>query len=265
MDNTVILLTKMASACSIDGLRSIIEFLSDANHDLTFLSANLLHEHPGFCENTFPTLVDFVKLMKSNVDHHSTVLITLQTALALKEEIQQTIPEIEIAWTGPATYSKGRFRSTFDIMKDMLIRARTNILLVGYSFSITSEHTRQIMDELIQAKRRGCHVEIALHDDRRNIAMLRNYWPESVGFPIFLTWQNRNQDEMASLHAKLLIVDEREMLIGSANFSYHGMSANIEAGVRITGPVGQQMYRKFLALQTEKILQELQFNGGGDS
>jgi phosphatidylserine/phosphatidylglycerophosphate/cardiolipin synthase-like enzyme len=42
--------------------------------------------------------------------------------------------------------------------------------------------------------------------------------------------------EFVSLHAKCVVVDEREVLLTSANFTNRGQTRNIELGVRIEDP-----------------------------
>ena len=47
-------------------------------------------------------------------------------------------------------------------------------------------------------------------------------------------YQKQENDKMAALHAKLIVVDRLTSLVSSANLSYHGMHGNIEMGVLMT-------------------------------
>ena len=38
------------------------------------------------------------------------------------------------------------------------------------------------------------------------------------------------------MHAKCLLIDASDLLITSANFTFHGLHGNIEIGIRISGP-----------------------------
>ena len=40
-------------------------------------------------------------------------------------------------------------------------------------------------------------------------------------------------DEMHKMHCKMIVVDDQDLLVTSANFTYHGMLGNIEFGVRL--------------------------------
>jgi phosphatidylserine/phosphatidylglycerophosphate/cardiolipin synthase-like enzyme len=42
---------------------------------------------------------------------------------------------------------------------------------------------------------------------------------------------------MASLHAKLVVTNQKDALITSANLTHHDREANLELGVRLQGPV----------------------------
>ena len=39
-----------------------------------------------------------------------------------------------------------------------------------------------------------------------------------------------------SMHAKVIVADEHEAIVGSANFTYSGSHRNLEAGIRLRGP-----------------------------
>ena len=59
----------------------------------------------------------------------------------------------------------------------------------------------------------------------------------------------KQDDEMAALHAKTIVVDEKELLVSSANLSYHGMQGNVEMGIRLVS--------EDKAKQVESLLKEM--------
>lgn len=59
-------------------------------------------------------------------------------------------------------------------------------------------------------------------------------------------------DKMAALHAKILAVDSDDVLISSANLSYHGMSGNIE--------IGTQVHSEKMVRQINELFKQLLFN-----
>ena len=127
-----------------------------------------VRETEGFRDLSKPDFDELFRLTKENESASHALSLCLQTALEMKRITDEQIPHIEIAWTGPVLDFSGQVRNTFDIMKDMVTRAVQSVLLVGYSFTFASEHTKQIFAELARAKQRGWDIRLAVHDDTRN-------------------------------------------------------------------------------------------------
>lgn len=70
-----------------------------------------------------------------------------------------------------------------------------------------------------------------------------------MGAAIYYT---NKDDKMAALHAKILAVDSDDVLISSANLSYHGMSGNIE--------IGTQVHSEKMVRQINELFKQLLFN-----
>ena len=51
-----------------------------------------------------------------------------------------------------------------------------------------------------------------------------------------------------SLHAKVIIADEKEAIIGSANFTHSGSHRNLEAGLRLRGPSVKILYNSLTVM-----------------
>jgi len=49
--------------------------------------------------------------------------------------------------------------------------------------------------------------------------------------------------EQADLHAKVIVVDRKKALVGSANLSLRGLMNNHELGVVVEGPVAAEIAR----------------------
>ncbi|MBN3525174.1 hypothetical protein JSQ80_15340 [Paenibacillus apiarius] len=54
------------------------------------------------------------------------------------------------------------------------------------------------------------------------------------------------------------MVDRKEFLVTSANLTQHGLSSNIEVGVRIKGSIANQMENHFISLERAGILQRIE-------
>lgn len=59
---------------------------------------------------------------------------------------------------------------------------------------------------------------------------------------------------LSKMHCKLLITDERDVLVTSANFTVCGLAENIEFGVRMTGPAAATARRFFESLCSQQLI-----------
>jgi len=141
-----------------------------------------------------------------------------------------TDPSLEVVWTGPVS-SVNSSRLTSAVIAGLLAEAEHEILLVSYA----SYPPLSISAAFSAAAARG--VRILLLAERPadrpgfngldvplpGIECTRLHWPADVREP------------GASLHAKILVVDRKTALVGSANFTGHGMERNLECGLLIRG------------------------------
>jgi phosphatidylserine/phosphatidylglycerophosphate/cardiolipin synthase-like enzyme len=68
---------------------------------------------------------------------------------------------------------------------------------------------------------------------RQRLLVLRSHWPQDVPGPRVYSREANPADEMAALHAKIIVCDRCRALVTSANFSRHGLHENIEIGVHV--------------------------------
>lgn len=195
-----------------------------------------------------PVIQDLIGQWR-NMELNSDMIIGFfQSAMQTKKYMEMSISEVELAWSGPFTNPMSLARSNYALIKEMIERARREVFLVGYSFT-ANEKTVNILNSLSNAILRGCNVKVALHDNGSNIEEFLENWKGNIPKPTILKWIGNPDDHMASLHAKLLIVDTRELYVGSANLTYHGMGSNIELGLRINGESARKVSRHFFDLE----------------
>jgi phosphatidylserine/phosphatidylglycerophosphate/cardiolipin synthase-like enzyme len=135
---------------------------------------------------------------------------------------------VDVVWTGPDP-GTGSGRLTAATVIDLIGEARHEILLVSY----VTQTEPQIDTALAAAAARGVEVTILAERQADNPAYtssgapfprlqaLRLYWPASQRLP------------GAALHAKIIVVDRRIALVGSANLTGRAMEANLECGILI--------------------------------
>ena len=100
----------------------------------------------------------------------------------------------------------------------------------GYYKKFKNSPSNQLIDALIKAKKRGVDVEVILDirqkDDRttiRNLETGKRLTTAGVRV-IFDT-------EQVTTHSKLLIIDEKIVVIGSTNWTYSALTSNHESSI----------------------------------
>lgn len=179
--------------------------------------------------------------------------LALSSARNSRQEAEQTAPKVSLAWTGP--YGAGiNARPTLGLMLEMIDAARRRILLVGYDLTAGNESSKSLVNALSRARVRGAQVTVALHDDGENHLVLADLWPSALALPRLLRWVGRRGNQMAKLHAKVLAVDGEDLLVTSANLTWHGLDQNIEVGVRVQGSSAYELESLFGTLEREGLL-----------
>ena len=189
----------------------------------------------------------------------ATIALALSTANRLRARERLSRPEIEVVWTGPQAPGT-IMRPTAAVVEDMIAGVRTSgeVLVVGYSLT-ASDGTlmRGVIDLLASASRRGAVITFVLHrdDEARNKANLLEAWSVFARKPIVLTWHPGPRHPYTKLHAKALVVDRLDLLVTSANLTFHGLESNLELGLRIRGPQAAVVAERFDQLAADGILE----------
>lgn len=157
--------------------------------------------------------------------------ISLSSTLAIRMFEEQ--PSLSSVWTGPLFDRRIMALKTYETVKDLIDSAQNDILIVGYSFSFKYEEVLNVLKSIENAVKRKCNVNFIVNKKESNLREIVSNWKEEKHKLNIFQWKGSPEKDFTSLHAKLIIVDQREMLITSANFSYHGFKKNIETGVLI--------------------------------
>lgn len=133
-----------------------------------------------------------------------------------------------LSWVGGGT------RSVEQTLISLITAASDEILVTAYS--LTSGSSR-VMDALVAAVSTGVRCAFVInrldqqrHDVRLSLSELVARHPGVVSVYTF--------SDVASegLHAKVVVVDRSAALVGSANLTFHGMTASHELGLLVRGP-----------------------------
>lgn len=139
-------------------------------------------------------------------------------------------PQVTPVWTGPPSTIR-HSRLTLAVVADLLDEAEHEILLVSYA-TVPGESTRQT---LRAAQARGVAVTLLLErpDDNDRFDGIRDPFP---GLPARrLHWPAAARTSGAAMHAKLLVIDRRTALVGSANLTGRALEHNLECGLLVRG------------------------------
>ena len=170
------------------------------------------------------------------------VIDAIGAASAAAEQARAEAEGVEIAWTYPGTV-RPAVRTTGAVAREVIDGARRSLLVVGYSVTVDpglAGLAARTVAAMGAAADGGVVVTAILHRDPKNRSALLKGWPSGREPPGIFTWPER-ADQMASLHAKVLVADSRDALVTSANLTYHGFEGNVEVGVRITGKAAAQL------------------------
>jgi phosphatidylserine/phosphatidylglycerophosphate/cardiolipin synthase-like enzyme len=169
--------------------------------------------------------------------------------LVISERAARSSAPIDLVWTGPeARHSTAR--DTAVVLRELFTGAQVSVLIAGFRF----DHGEALFGPLHQVMiDRGVQVRLLMDIDRRprdpddpdacavSFAwrFFKRQWPWPSPRPEI--WYDprtaeRGKAHGASMHAKVVIVDESRTLIGSANFTERGQTRNIEAGALIEDP-----------------------------
>jgi phosphatidylserine/phosphatidylglycerophosphate/cardiolipin synthase-like enzyme len=204
--------------------------------------------------------------LKDHLDE-TALSLALRVATGLRGVERLAQPEIEIAWTGPEADGP-LVRPTATVIEEMLrgVREAGEVLIVGYSLTAgPASRMAAIIELLGEVSRRRAVVTMVLHRDEaaRNRSNLLAAWDVRAVRPRLLTWDPPPEFPYTKLHAKALVVDRLEALVTSANFTLHGLQANLELGLRVRGPQAQAIALKFDHMIASGVLRE--WPGSDDS
>ncbi len=172
---------------------------------------------------------------------------------------------VDLVATGPAGAS-ATTRDTSVVVRDLFNNAQDSVVVIGYSVR-QGQHVFQAlanrMAELPSLQVRMCldiqrepgdtsaPSEVVLRFTGR---FRRVHWPAGMRLPaIFYDPRSLGLQphKRASLHAKCVIVDARDLFVSSANFTEAGQERNIEVGLLLQSPVLAHRLTRFIDTMVE--------------
>ena len=158
------------------------------------------------------------------------IALALRTGLAARREAHAC--RGRPVWTGPG--SVGEQRLTAAVLHELLTAARERILLVSYAAYTLPE----IAADLEAAVARGCQVDVVFETEEDSAGAYTGPSHPFAHVPGINRWRwpADQRDGNGVLHAKLLVIDGRRALVGSANLTSKALAHNLEVGAVINDP-----------------------------
>jgi phosphatidylserine/phosphatidylglycerophosphate/cardiolipin synthase-like enzyme len=191
--------------------------------------------------------------------------------LVLQDRSVRPSPEdvIDLVTTGPEAAGVTN-RDTSVVVRDLFAHAQTSVCIAGYAV-YQGQRVFQALAERMQ-DRPALRVHMFLDIQRgpgdmtepsdlvRRFAdrFTHHQWPRGRPLPeVFFDPRSLalHADKRASLHAKCIVVDQREVFVSSANFTEAAHERNIEVGLLIhSRTLAERIVRHFEALRAEGVL-----------
>ena len=164
------------------------------------------------------------------------------------------IDSAELVITAPRSFSM-KIKATKDVVESLLRNAEKKILLTGYSIS---SYFDEMIDVLVEKSRSGIFVKIFLNQaETKNHNSVSKLMENRSIFLKVYEYVQKEDDQMSALHAKVIVTDDVQSFITSANLSYHGQKGNIEIGALISSSkTAREIDEVFTYLIFKKIFQE---------
>jgi phosphatidylserine/phosphatidylglycerophosphate/cardiolipin synthase-like enzyme len=133
----------------------------------------------------------------------------------------------------------------------MLKSAAPGERITMIDYMITSK-AESIVEELNSCLANGVEIDLIVDKNSTNERQLKKCFAEKgLARPTIYT-RKGEESEYYKVHAKVIIISDREMLVSSANLTKLGTEDNFELGLRVRGP----SVKKMLALVKQMIAEE---------
>lgn len=159
------------------------------------------------------------------------VALALRIGLARRSDADRQ--RARPVWTGPGALGDQRLTAT--VLHELLSDAQERVLLVSYAAYTLGE----MAADLQAAADRGCAVDVVFETEEDSAGQYDG--PGATAFAhvdgiVRWRWPTAHRESGAVLHAKVLVIDGRRALVGSANLTRRALTANIEASMLINDP-----------------------------
>jgi phosphatidylserine/phosphatidylglycerophosphate/cardiolipin synthase-like enzyme len=144
------------------------------------------------------------------------------------------------------------------LAQELLADAEAQVGLMLYKLRYYPQYpmspSNELLSELVGAVARGARVRVLLeggeeYTDTNFVSETR----EVATYLLLHGVQVRFDSPGSTLHAKLLVVDEKDLIVSSANWSYYSLVKNVEAGITLVNvPALGEVLQEFFDILWER-------------
>jgi len=161
---------------------------------------------------------------------------------------------VKILATGLELIGKG-IRGIEPVIEEIIRQANSEIHLMAYLVTPSAMKILRLLDE---AAERGVKIRMVINNlgsqDATIVSALKSMSKKHPHVRIF----NFNDPRGRQLHAKVIVVDRKKAVVGSANLSWGGMYSNYEIGLLVDGEPAWQLAAIIDFLAYESVRQDSQ-------
>lgn len=206
------------------------------------------HLSPTFCDQLATAMLSGAPAVQALAEH----VVGPQTRAAVKAALQLTTAgdglyvagllrgRLETAsrqatvtpvWTGPEP-SNHQHRLTVAVVADLVAEAREEIVLASYA-AYPSDDVVAALQRAVNERNVGLTLLLERPQDNPHFNGPSD--PFVGMLATRLCWPASSRPAGASMHAKVLVIDRRTALVGSANLTGAAFTKNLECGLLIRG------------------------------
>lgn len=180
----------------------------------------------------------------------------LEALAAERARTERRRDDIELVWSGPDAPG-AESRDAARALEELFARASTRVLLAGYNVQ-PGRHFTALREAMLRhpAMEVELYTHVFVDEGDASIAQhlvthevrMRDVFGPKLRARVRLFRPSMQLLELAvqkkwHMHAKCVSVDDRHVLITSANFSYTAQERNVEVGVTLDDPLVAQRLR----------------------
>ena len=137
---------------------------------------------------------------------------------------------IKILATG-SDFLKEGVRGTGPVVEELMENIDNELHILAY---VISEHAEKFLGLIERALESGIKTTLVINNLQQQDTYVRDKllnWKSKFRYFNLVDFNRKEK----TLHAKVVVVDREKAVLGSANFSWGGMSGNYEIGILLEG------------------------------